>query len=132
MREIKYRAWDKRFKIMFQVSEMSLGRNSWVKGIADQFSREFILMQYTGLKDKNGVEIYEGDILRSSNDGKNGCDVWNDLLCSVDISMPLNLALKDIQHKNLKWNFNDYNSVEHIRFCEIMGNIYENQELLGK
>ena len=133
MREIKFRAWNDFKRIMFIPNEINLRCNppqgtvmiedyeyNWV---CDNESK--ILMQYTGLKDKNGKEIYEGDILNSKNDGKDGNDIW-------DYNTHLNLFVE--------WNDKyagfdglpdiDTESVYGLQYIEVIGNIYENPEVL--
>jgi len=104
MREIKFRAWDIYNKEMVY-SETPPSFSFW-KWFA--YDSRTPLMEYTGLKDKNGKEIYEGDIVKSE---------YRDNLIIIIIKW---------REKKAQWSIEDFGIVE------VIGNIYENPELLDK
>ena len=126
MREIKFRAWHKKFKFMVRVSGIDMicydeiriqypTVNIRTKSGCIWTNLENVeLMQYTGLKDKNGVEIYEGDIVRYA---EFNCPVlWSkDLMWCIDINNGYG--------EEMLTAYFDYE-------LEVIGNIYENKELL--
>ena len=73
MREIKFRAWDKLDKTMD-----SAENTTYIENNRPSEFNEFVFMQYTGLKDKNDVEIYEGDIIESMWNGRKYQIEWDE------------------------------------------------------
>lgn len=137
MRDIKFRAWDKKSKKMRAVESIGFGAISiYEKGypvcnmlghdiinqkaiIVHRDSPYFELMQYTGLNDKNDKEIYEGDIVAL--DSLAGFVVEYD---NENARFILNGEHKDKDYGHC--GFHLYAQKE----IEIIGNIYENAELL--
>ena len=83
------------------------------------YEKELKIMQYTGLKDKNGKEIYEGDVLSNGNDEK-----------------PYKVIFENGSFRaEFEGDFEEYSFylIDIVaQHCEIVGNIYENPELLGE
>ena len=120
MREIKFRAWDKLEREMIcealEIKNIGLGEGSVLIDKGTQRGNELTWLQYTGLKDKNGKEIYEGDI-----DSKGR-------VVEYKIDMSGYYLMKNWGGFHLCHSQNVLNGC--IKHVEIIGNIYENPELL--
>lgn len=110
-RPIKFRAWDRLTKTMFEPMDL---RSSYAR-LNGFGSQGYELMQYTGLKDKNGKGIYEGDIVKASYRNTPQVVEWIAKYAGFSIggAMP---------ERPVNSDFTDW---------EIIGNIYENPELLN-
>ena len=125
MREIKFRAWHKEKKEIVNVEEIDFMNkvinyidNDYLNNrqeIIGAYFEDIELMQYTGLKEKNNKEIYEGDIVKFLNDIFEV--IWRDEKAKF--------MLKNKEYKEFL-NFLYENNTE----MEIVGNIYENPELM--
>jgi uncharacterized phage protein (TIGR01671 family) len=135
MRKIKFRAWSKQHKEMLDVREIGFKQNGGIEfvilikprqinergDIGFEFPKKYIdgnslkLMQYTGLKDKNGKEVYEGDIVYF---GFTGLVYYDKKKAQyrVDIEEGRSAELTLVQNGEC--------------YVKVIGNKYENPELL--
>lgn len=119
MREIKFRAFLKSNQLMYNVLTLDIIDNKVLINNEEKQLRGYVkyqdvgLMQYTGLKDKNGKEIYDGDIL---------IDEHNEEYCEVIFECGKFVC-------NFETNSIDLSDISDELI--VIGNIYENKELIG-
>lgn len=145
----RYRAWDKEFKEMVQVDALvfdeQIIKATYKNGnVVKEDLKNYVLMQSTGLKDKNGKEIFEGDILKFN-------DTWSDYCYEGYVDGEITgVNYVEIEKETTCFGFGKtripesslFNLVndEHFTFkelitdtsfeFEIIGNIHTNPELL--
>ena len=123
MREIKFRAWDKeKERMMYMENAEFILEYCGVSQFTEFGDRRSIfpeLMQYTGLKDKNGVCIFESDIIKG--------DLY-------DSRLPTMGEVVFDDHFSFYANKNEAGNtpLHRINNIEIIGNIYEDSELVDK
>lgn len=129
-REIKFRAWDydtntmvypdNKLETIFCFDSVGL---SVYQGNGSELS-SFELMQYTGIKDKNDIEVYEGDVIKYSSD-------------VINSFYGVNEIIREVKFRHGTYGIKGFEKDTHIPFgnilkCkfEVVGNIYENYDLL--
>jgi len=117
MREIKFRAWANNIRKMFYEG-FDLTHDGHIKATYGIYDKKLTIMQYIGLKDKKGEEIYEGDIVKDTDSKFCGEVVWDEET----------LCFTTKFQSNELWGFVPRNGRDN--HCEVIGNIYENLELL--
>ncbi len=127
MREMKFKAWspkENKFILSNQIGKQDIPTRATRQGFA--LKTNFILLQYTGLKDKTGKEIYEGDIVKHEYDH---LGLRKEKLHEIEIGHIV--YCKD----NIAFQVKGFNSYDCFWMkkhgdLEVIGNIYENSELL--
>ena len=133
MRDIKFRAWDKVDKKILYCDTMSdylqgkrqINFIALDYGYSGWYGKDFIFMQYIDIKDKNGIEVFEGDIVNIYDWGIAN----NDLIGVAEIVWDK----EELGFRIHPWlEIEDsYDLIQKcLPRCEIIGNIYENPELL--
>ena len=119
MKDIEYRGWDKKCKNMFEWKYLL--KQTSIERLFDQ--KHYILLQFTGLKDYKGRKMFEGDIIENKMGyegyhGRGEVVFWLGRFCvkTKSGSWPKFVSQHDL--KEQRW--------------EVIGNVYENSELLKK
>ena len=129
----KYRAWDKRKQLMREVAVLDFNKNGNVSGIQywktpydlqSIHANSINVMQSTGLKDKNGVEIFEGDVVSVRNHPFQKTELSG---AGIEIDGDYLIGWSD---HSLAWLAGDLLLYQLKPYIEVIGNIYENPELL--
>ena len=140
-REIKFRMWNKKSKKVFDVESISFkdrSLNMWNSGMYSLSTFSFddvILMQYTGLHDENGKEIYEGDVIEFSYDvfiGNFDTKVGRGIIEFIDGAFyikPFEIEGKKIKDTDTEEWFLLY--TVNTDTLKVLGNVHENLEFLG-
>lgn len=137
-RSIKFRAWDKAGNQMIRningFQSSNIGNQIIVlyqddgmlshNYIRAEYPNHFILMQFTGLHDKNGVEIFEGDIIRATRiDDYFSSDKPEEIITAITIKITTEVS---------DYSMGGPDGDSKFRDVEVIGTIYENPDLLSE
>ncbi len=115
MREIKFRAWDNVNRVMCESASIY----NWIEGVSmlhGRIGKEVVFLEFTGLKDKNGNPIYEGDKVKYFRDRTDYIHGIYEIAFGAGA-----FYLKHDTEDDLKLP-----TPPHAEFFEVIGNIYEN------
>ena len=128
MRELKFRVWDKFMKCWWcedsqylQMDGKKIHPAPWSTLSADLPDEHIVIQQYTGLKDTNGKEIYEGDIIQLEGSPISYSIEWDRYQWTINAHGALGY--------DPDWNIQPFNHCVYERAI-VVGNVFENSDLL--
>ncbi len=121
-RILKFRAWNTERKFMEEMDDDPgfIRWGYWGDCIFDPDYTQWEIMQFTGLSDKTGKEIYESDVVKIDNDG-------SDPICLVTNPTGWCFQMNQINEPDFEWT-RQFHQPDRL---EIIGNIHESPELLN-
>lgn len=133
MREIEFKVYNEDNKFIGR--EFLLGDGRWafslesenidrIGTLTPELNEKLFRVQCTGLKDKNGVKIFEGDVLKQCNGSINGTK-W------MDKNYEVKCLPKGFNLPFFMWKDDGENNMDSTHWCEVIGNKFENPELLS-
>lgn len=133
----RFQAWNKKTQSFIDYGDLVLDLRSGKIYAGDiglvestiDVTDQIELMQSTGLKDKNGVEIFEGDVVSVS--VRNGFDYLDNKVCIVKNSIDYSGLVCATVDEDLEYRIFNTELFEEYTY-EVIGNIYENSELLER
>jgi uncharacterized phage protein (TIGR01671 family) len=138
MRQLKFRAFLKEYEEIVDIISIDFNEKYIVhKDMRIEYNPDIdpecvtdfdkcTIMQFTGLHDKNGKEICEGDIV-----ARIGITQFGEIdTCFYEVKFSCYPSLEYPSEENLGWNINDISLMHYKSYIEVVGNIYEDPELL--
>ena len=134
MREIKFRAWDKKRNVMWEpIAFIRLLQYLFFENFPNATAyqeikhhfNDIVWLEYTGLKDSQGKEIYEGDVIQWA-----GLEVQNGKQIYPLRKRAVGMTADAFRDSFIDDCFHTQNLLEHGKNLEIIGNIYENPDLI--
>jgi uncharacterized phage protein (TIGR01671 family) len=125
-REIEFRAWHRQQKYIYDniavSDEHTVGYEAQKNNFNAETSKDIVVLQFTGRRDKNGKKIFEGDILKVNRVAGPVVVRWNDEAVGFVLENP---QAATAAKRQVDWPGGE-------RSIKILGNIFENPEILEK